>query len=159
MEQRVCQGIVEDAAAICGALLSELRLRGDLLGNGDAPKELQQAAVGGTLILTGWLLLIMGIIARVFAAGFLGGALDLPLRGLFRVARLESAVAVSLAVLVAGIGTSIAFGRSAALFQLGLTLSNAAVGTIVVRCGGNSDRLARSSLELSSLSPSWHSVR
>jgi Glycosyl transferase family 2 len=89
------------------------------------------AAVGGTLILTGWLLIIMGIIARVFAAGFLGGALDLPLRGLFRVARLESAVAVSLAVLAAGIATSVSFGRSAALFQLGLTLSNAAVGTIV----------------------------
>ncbi len=49
MEQRVCQGIVEDAAAICGALLTELRLRGDLLANGDSSKELLQAAVGGTL--------------------------------------------------------------------------------------------------------------
>ena len=49
MEQRVCQGIVEDAAAICGALLTELRLRGDLLANEDSSKELLQAAVGGTL--------------------------------------------------------------------------------------------------------------
>ncbi|HYY51726.1 MAG TPA: hypothetical protein VE755_02585, partial [Myxococcales bacterium] len=49
MEQRVCQGIVDDAAAICGALVAELRLRGDLLdGNGATPK-LVQAAVGGTL--------------------------------------------------------------------------------------------------------------
>ena len=50
MEQRVCQGIVDDAAAICGALVAELRLRGDLLdGNGAGPEQLVQAAVGGTL--------------------------------------------------------------------------------------------------------------
>ena len=47
MELRVCQGIVDDAAAICGALLAELRLRQDLLGN--EGKELVQAAVGGSL--------------------------------------------------------------------------------------------------------------
>ncbi len=51
MEQRVCQGIVDDAAAICGALVAELRLRGDLLDgmNGSGPKHLVQAAVGGAL--------------------------------------------------------------------------------------------------------------
>src|SRR5256885_15670558 len=50
VEQRVCQGIVDDAAAICGALVAELRLRGDLLdGNGAGPEQLVQAAVGGTL--------------------------------------------------------------------------------------------------------------
>src|SRR5438445_11377737 len=50
VEQRVCQGIVDDAAAICGALVAELRLRGDLLdGNGAGPDQLVQAAVGGAL--------------------------------------------------------------------------------------------------------------
>ena len=50
MEQRVWQVIVDDAAAICGALVAELRLRGDLLGNGSEPQaQLVQAAVGGVL--------------------------------------------------------------------------------------------------------------
>ena len=49
MEPRVCQGIVDDAAAICGALVSELRLRQDLLGEGATGKELVQAAVGGSI--------------------------------------------------------------------------------------------------------------
>ena len=48
MELRVCQGIVDDAAAICGALVAELRLRKDLLGD-DASLDLTQAAVGGAL--------------------------------------------------------------------------------------------------------------
>ena len=53
MEARVCQGIVDDAAAICGALLGELRLREDLLGAGpvtaDEGSTQVTAAVGGTL--------------------------------------------------------------------------------------------------------------
>src|SRR2546430_6637454 len=49
VEQRVCQGIVDDAAAICGALVAELRLRGDLLDGNGATAKLVQAAVGGTL--------------------------------------------------------------------------------------------------------------
>ncbi|GAC1549996.1 MAG: hypothetical protein NVS2B9_16410 [Myxococcales bacterium] len=56
MEQRVCQGIVDDAAAICGAILAELRLRPDLLAQGredgaDAPRgtALVLAALGGSL--------------------------------------------------------------------------------------------------------------
>jgi signal transduction histidine kinase len=51
VERRVCQGIVDDAAAICGALVSELLLRQDLLGEGAAGKELVQAAVGGPILL------------------------------------------------------------------------------------------------------------
>ena len=47
MEARVCQGIVDDAAAICGALLAELRVRRDLLGE-EGP-GLALAALGGTL--------------------------------------------------------------------------------------------------------------
>jgi signal transduction histidine kinase len=51
VEQRVWQVIVDDAAAICGALVAELRLRSDLLGTeGPDPKPtLVQAAVGGVL--------------------------------------------------------------------------------------------------------------
>ena len=47
MELRVFQGIVDDAAAICGALLTELRLREDLLGGHTG--ALVQAALGGAL--------------------------------------------------------------------------------------------------------------
>src|SRR5256714_2996232 len=48
VEQRVCQGIVDDAAAICGALVAELRLRGDLLdGKAAGPDQLVRPAVGG----------------------------------------------------------------------------------------------------------------
>ncbi|TMA23864.1 MAG: HAMP domain-containing histidine kinase [Deltaproteobacteria bacterium] len=47
METRVSQGIVDDAAAICGALLAELRLRVDLGGGENAKTEV--VAVGGSL--------------------------------------------------------------------------------------------------------------
>jgi|GEM_PF-3189091 len=42
MDQRVCQGIVDDAAAICGALLAELRLAG-------AAGDQRRVALGGAL--------------------------------------------------------------------------------------------------------------
>src|SRR5207245_9182053 len=48
--QGASQVIGADPAAICGALVAELRLRGDLLdGNGAGPEQLVQAAVGGAL--------------------------------------------------------------------------------------------------------------
>ncbi|MFN2550097.1 MAG: sensor histidine kinase [Myxococcales bacterium] len=49
MEDRVCQGIVDDAAAICGALVAELRLRKDLVEPKNGSRELVQAAVGGSM--------------------------------------------------------------------------------------------------------------
>ncbi|HEX4385929.1 MAG TPA: HAMP domain-containing sensor histidine kinase [Myxococcales bacterium] len=49
MEPRVCQGIADDAAAICSALVSELRLRQDLLDAKAGGRELVQAAVGGSI--------------------------------------------------------------------------------------------------------------
>ena len=49
MEQRVCQGIVDDAAAICGAVVAELRLRKDLVEPENGSQELVQAAVGGSI--------------------------------------------------------------------------------------------------------------
>ncbi|MFL5397326.1 MAG: sensor histidine kinase [Myxococcales bacterium] len=50
MEIRVSQGIVDDAAAICGALLAELRLRVDFTGGSDAKTDV--VAVGGSLAAT-----------------------------------------------------------------------------------------------------------
>jgi signal transduction histidine kinase len=47
----VCQGIVDDAAAICGALIAELRVREDLLSIESDRAELVQAAVGGAAAL------------------------------------------------------------------------------------------------------------
>ena len=52
MEVRVCQGIVDDAAAICGAVVAELRLRKDLVEQEAKSRELVQAAVGGSLAST-----------------------------------------------------------------------------------------------------------
>ncbi|HET7784605.1 MAG TPA: HAMP domain-containing sensor histidine kinase [Myxococcales bacterium] len=50
MEQRIFQEIVDDAAAICGALVAELRLRENLInGSGGSAESLVQAAVGGAL--------------------------------------------------------------------------------------------------------------
>src|SRR5438477_410979 len=49
VEARVSQGIVDDAAAICGALVAELRLRHDLVGGEAGAAHLVQAAVGGSL--------------------------------------------------------------------------------------------------------------
>ena len=50
VEQRVCQEIVDDAAAICGALVAELRLRDSLVnGSGGGAEAMVQAAVGGAL--------------------------------------------------------------------------------------------------------------
>ena len=43
------QGIVDDAAAICGARLAELRLRGDLIDGEASAGGLLQAAVGGAV--------------------------------------------------------------------------------------------------------------
>ena len=45
----MCQGIVDNAAAICGAALAELRLRSDLIDGAAGAPGLLQAAVGGAL--------------------------------------------------------------------------------------------------------------
>jgi Glycosyl transferase family 2 len=89
------------------------------------------AALGEALVLTGWLLGVLGIVARVFVAGFLGGRTDDPLQGLFRVARLETAVLGSAITLVVGLSLALGLGQLEALFQLGLTLSVVAIGTFM----------------------------
>ncbi|MBO0706752.1 MAG: glycosyltransferase [Candidatus Dormibacteraeota bacterium] len=89
------------------------------------------AAAGGALLLFGWLLAVLGVIARVFVTGFLGGHADPSLRRLFRAAHLETAVAASAAMLLAGIALCIAFRRWPAILQLGITLSTMGIGTFV----------------------------
>jgi signal transduction histidine kinase len=49
VEARISQGIVDDAAAICGAVVAELRLRKDLVEPGTDSAALVQAAVGGSM--------------------------------------------------------------------------------------------------------------
>ncbi|MBO0727613.1 MAG: glycosyltransferase [Acidimicrobiaceae bacterium] len=89
------------------------------------------AAAGGALLLSGWLLAILGVIARVFVTGFLGGQADPSLRRIFRAAQLETAVAASAVILMAGLALAIAFHRWPAIFQLGVTLTTAGIGTFV----------------------------
>ncbi len=87
--------------------------------------------LAGALFQLGWLLIVLGIIARVFVAGFLGGRADTQLRRFFRIARLESAVAVSAIVLAAGLGLTFTFGRLPALMEFGLSLCVIAIGTVL----------------------------
>ncbi len=87
--------------------------------------------VAGALLQLGWALIVLGIIARVFVAGFLGGQADAQLRRFFRVARLESAVAVSAIVLAVGLGLTVSFGRLPAFLELGLSLCVIALGTVL----------------------------
>ncbi|MBO0706836.1 MAG: glycosyltransferase [Candidatus Dormibacteraeota bacterium] len=89
------------------------------------------AAVGSALLLFGWLLAVLGVIARVFVTGFLGGHPDLSLSRLFRAASLETAVAASTAMLLVGIVLSIVFRHWPAILELGITLSTAGIGTFV----------------------------
>ncbi|MBO0727966.1 MAG: glycosyltransferase [Acidimicrobiaceae bacterium] len=96
-----------------------------------ASPETITAGAGGALLLLGWLLALLGVIARVFVTGFLGGHADPSLRRLFRAAELETAVGASAVMLMAGISLSIAFHRWPAIFQLGITLSTAGIGTFV----------------------------
>jgi hypothetical protein len=115
------------AAAVGLALIG----RGAWLELHGGPPATADAAVGGALLLSGWLLAVLGVIARVFVAGFLGGQTDVVLKGLFRVARLETTVLASLVMLALGLSLVFGFSRSNALFQLGLTLAIAAIGTFV----------------------------
>ncbi len=87
--------------------------------------------IAGALFQLGWVLIVLGIIARVFVAGFLGGRADTQLRRFFRIARLESAVAVSTVVLAVGLGLTASLSRLPALLEIGLSLCVIAVGTVL----------------------------
>jgi len=83
------------------------------------PLSTTALAAGGVLLL-GWVMILLGIIARMFAAGFLHDSVDPLLPRFFRIMRLEHGVFVCAAAIVAGI-CLMACGRwSEALFFLGV---------------------------------------
>lgn len=87
---------------------------------------------GGTLLLLfGWLVVMLGIISRVFVVGFLDNKVDPPLKRFFQAFRLETAVVVSSVTLLAGLVLSIGVSSVPALVQLGLTLCVIGVGTVL----------------------------
>jgi SAM-dependent methyltransferase len=121
-------GIVGGPAVLLGlALLA--RAAWQEIGGG--PPASFAATLGGAFVVSGWLLVVLGVIARVFVTGFLGGQTDHPLQGLFRVARLETAVVAAALTLALGLTLAFGVGRWEALVQLGLTLSVVAMGTFV----------------------------
>lgn len=97
--------------------------------SGQRPTAL--AAGGAALLLTGWLVVILGIVARVFVIGFLDNRVDPPLRRFFRWFNLETAVLLSLLSVVVGILLAIVLRRLEAGLQLGLTLIVGGVLTFV----------------------------
>lgn len=83
------------------------------------------------LLLTAWMLAMLGIIARVFSIGFLGDAPDPQLRGFFRFAQLETGVVVSAVLVVGGAVLAATMQSWPALFQLGLTMCVIGLGTFI----------------------------
>lgn len=123
-------GLIGGVAILAGLALVGRGIWLEAHGAG-GPATVAAGAVGDALVLTGWFLGILGTIARLFVSGFLGGEVDVPLRGLFRVAHLETAVLLSFALLVAGLALALVPTGSQAAMELGLTLTTAAIGTFV----------------------------
>lgn len=88
-------------------------------------------AVGTELLLFGWLVVILGVIARVFVIGFLDNDVDPPLRRFFRYVRLETTVGLSALSVVLGIALAAAFRELPVALQLGLALCIVGIGTAV----------------------------
>lgn len=115
-------------AAIAGLVLLGYELWSELGGSGPSTPML----AGGTqLLLLGWLVVILGVIARVFVIGFLDNDVDPPLRRFFRYFRLETAVGLSALSLATGLAVGIAFRSLPALLQFGLALCVIGLGTVV----------------------------
>lgn len=109
------------------AVLMLWAVRQQLAGRDVAAAAIQSA---GGVLLVGWLMLLLGAIARVFSTGFLGGRVDPALRGVFSVVRLEHGIALSAAAVAAGVAAILAgLNRSSALTLLGVLLLVMAVGT------------------------------
>ncbi|MDR0359381.1 MAG: glycosyltransferase family 2 protein [bacterium] len=115
-------------AAIAGLVLLGFELRSELGGSAASTSML----AGGTqLLLLGWLVVVLGVIARVFVIGFLDNDVDPPLRRFFRYFRLETAVGLSALTLAVGLAVGIAFRAVPALLQFGLALCVVGLGTVV----------------------------
>jgi len=89
------------------------------------------ASAASALLLTAWMLSLLGIIARVFSVGFLGGTPDPQLRRFFRLAHLETGVLLSAVVFVAGAVLAATMGHWPAVFQLGLAMCVVGLGTFI----------------------------
>lgn len=115
-------------AAMAGLVLLGFELHSELAGTGASTPML----AGGTqLLLLGWLVVVLGVIARVFVIGFLDNDVDPPLRRFFRYFHLETAVGLSALSLAVGLAVGIAFRAVPALLQFGLALCVVGLGTIV----------------------------
>lgn len=115
-------------AVLAGLVLLGFELRSEL---GGAEPSNPVLAGGTQLLLLGWVVVVLGVIARVFVIGFLDNDVDPPLRRFFRYFRLETAVGLSALSLAAGLAIGIGFRNVPALLQLGLALCVIGLGTVV----------------------------
>jgi SAM-dependent methyltransferase len=115
-------------SALAGLAVFALELQQEVQGQTGSQALV---AVGTELLLFGWLVVILGVIARVFVIGFLDNDVDPPLRRFFGYFSLEMAVGLSAVSMALGIALAAAFRVLPALLQLGLTLCVIGVGTMV----------------------------
>jgi SAM-dependent methyltransferase len=121
----VVPGVV---AALAGLALLGVELWKETHGSASSSPLL----AGGTqLLLLGWLVVVLGVIARVFVIGFLDNDVDPPLRRFFRYFRLETAVGLSGLCVLVGIVVGAVFRAFPALLQFGLALCVIGLGTVV----------------------------
>ncbi|MBO0838777.1 MAG: class I SAM-dependent methyltransferase, partial [Actinobacteria bacterium] len=120
-------GVPAAIAAVAGLALLVRALIVEAQGQ---PASLTSAAAG-TLLLVAWLLAILGIIARVFTVGFLGDLPDPQLKKLFGFVHLESGVLLSVLMVIGGLALAVWLRSWPAVFQVGLTLCVAGLGTFI----------------------------
>lgn len=90
------------------------------------------SSLAAAALLLGWLMILLGTVARVFATGFLDNQVDPSLRQVFGRLHLEHGVAGALVVLLAGV-SALGWGGSQyhALSLLGLSALVIAFGTLL----------------------------
>jgi SAM-dependent methyltransferase len=120
-------GVPAALAAVAGLVLLARALVVEARGQ---PANLT-AAGAGTLLLVAWLLGVLGIIARVFVVGFLGELPDPQLKRLFRFVNLESGVLLSVLMFAGGAVLTLFMRAWPAVFQVGLALCLAGLGTFI----------------------------
>ena len=121
----VVAGVV---AALAGLTLLGFELASEL---GGSQASTPMLAGGTQLLILGWVVVVLGVIARVFVIGFQDNDVDPPLRRFFRYFRLETAVGLSALSLAAGLAVGIGFRTVPALLQFGLALCVIGLGTMV----------------------------
>lgn len=91
----------------------------------------REAALACGALLVGWVMILLGIIARTFAAGFVAERVDPSLLKLYDKLRLEHGIALSLLGLVFGVGLLVLFPVSHTLSLLGMAILVMSVGTFL----------------------------